>query len=322
MKKLIAGVLTAVVLSAAACTADQSGAGGASDASMRVTLIAKGTDDHWALVKEGAFQAGKELGVTVTFNAPDTESEGDRQLNMVQSAVNDKPDGIGIAPQDGIQDGAPALLDQAKSNEIPVVAFDTAIKGSDVPAATIASDNSGIGAQLAEEVAGLIGSRGKVAMVTNGMVGTAAERRDGFIDWMKANAPEIQIVDVQNGEADPAKSRDKAQGILQAHPDLSALVGTSNYSTIAIADEVAAKGAKVIVAGVDAAPDVVTQIKEGKIAGVVAQNPVEIGRQTVETLVHLHKGEAPAEKTIVTKSLWVTPGNIDDPEMKSALGLN
>ncbi|NHB84043.1 hypothetical protein G7085_03580 [Tessaracoccus sp. HDW20] len=39
---------------------------------------------------------------------------------------------------------------------------------------------------------------------------------------------------------------------------------------------------------------------------MVAQNPVEIGRRTVEILVNAHKGEDPGAKTIVTESLWVT----------------
>lgn len=212
------------------------------------------------------------------------------------------------------------MVEQAGADGIPVVAFDTAIEASDVPIATIASDNTGIGAQAAEELSKLLGGEGKVAMVTQGVVGTAAQRRDGFVEWMEANAPGIQVVDIQNGEADPAKSRDKAQGILQAHPDLKGMVGTSNYSTIAIADEVAAKGLDVTVVGVDAAPDVLTLLQEGKIAGIVTQNPYEIGYETVRTLIDAARGNLPAEKFIVTDSVWVTQSNINDDDVKRVLG--
>lgn len=324
MKKTTIALLSSVLaLGIAGCSQDSNGQSGTLDSDApTITLVAKGTDDHWALVRAGAFEAGEDLGVRVNFNAPDTENEGDRQINMVEAALNDQPAGLGIAPQDGAQNAAPELLQRFADAGIPVVAFDTEVEASDVPITTIASDNYGIGQQLAEHVAELAGHEGKVAMITQGVVGTAAQRRDGFVDWIEDNAPGMEVVDIQNGEADPAKSRDKAQGILQAQPDLKALVGTSNYSTIAIADEVATTGRDVIVAGVDAAPDVITLLREDKIAGIVTQNPLEIGYQTVEVLVKAAAGEMPTESVTVTDSIWVTPDNIDDADVKRTLGLD
>lgn len=325
-RKLFAGALVAALaLTATACgndngstNGDGTQAPGSGDA-ITVALIGKGTDDHFALVRAGAEQAGKDLGVTVNYNAPDTESEGDRQLNMLETALNSNAKAIGIAPTDGIQESAPGLIEAA---EVPFVIFDTPLPGSDKPLTTIASDNPGIGAHMAEELSTVLGGKGKVAMVTNGVVGTAAERRDGFTDWMKANAPEIEVVDIQNGEADPAKSRDKAQAILQAHPDLAGFAATGIYATIAIADEVAARGTDTKVVGVDAGPDVITQINDDMIEGVVAQNPYQIGYQTVETLVAAVKGENPTEKVIYTESLWVTKDSLQDPETRTKLGLD
>jgi len=325
-RKLFAGALVAALaLTATACSNDNTSANNDGETNapggsgITVALIGKGTDDHFALVRAGAMQAGEDLGVTVNYNAPDTESEGDRQLNMLETALNSDAQAIGIAPTDGIQESAPGLIE---ASDVPFVIFDTPLPGSDKPITTIASDNPGIGARMAEELSSLLGGEGKVAMVTNGVVGTAAERRDGFVDWLEANAPGVEVVDIQNGEADPAKSRDKAQGILQAHPDLAGIAATGIYATIAIADEVATRGADTRVVGVDAGPDVITQIEEGMIDGVVAQNPYAIGYQTVETLVAAVNGETPDEKVIYTESLWVTKDGLQDPEIRTKLGLD
>ena len=139
MKKLlIAGLSAALVVGFSACS-NQSTSSGGSSGGGRVALVAKANSaEYWVKVKEGAEAAGKELGVDVSFNGPDTESEGDKQLNQLQSAINDKPLGIGFAPQDGAQDGAPALMDRAKESGVPVVIFDTPLNGSDVPVATTA----------------------------------------------------------------------------------------------------------------------------------------------------------------------------------------
>lgn len=324
MKKSLAAILgaTLAVSSLAACSPDEGASDGRTpvEGGGRVTLVAKANaSEYWSKVKEGAMAAGKELGVEVVFNGPDTESEGDKQLNQLESAINDKPIGIGFAPQDGAQDGAPRLLENAKAADIPVIIFDTPLGGSDVPLTTIASDNAGMGAQAAEKMVEAAGGKGKVAIIAHGEVGTAGERRDGFVDYIKENAPDMEVIDIQNGESDPAKSRDKAQGILQAHPDLVGFFGTDDDSVTAIADEVAAKDMKTTVIGIDASPDVLTLLEESKIFGVVLQNPLGMGYKTVEMLVAASKGTKPESSTIVSESMWVTPENMNDPEVQKIL---
>jgi ribose transport system substrate-binding protein len=330
MKRFVASVagLTVAVAALTACTSATPAPAGSGDAASsasvgggRIALISKAIGaDYWMTVKDGAMAAGQELGIEVSFNGTDTESEGDKQLNLLQAAINDKPLGIGLAPQDSAQDGAPTLLDQAKAAGIPVVAFDTPIQKWDGHIATVASDNSGLGAQAAEELAKLVGNKGEVAIVASGETGTAALRRDGFKDWIAKNAPEMKVVDVQNGESDPAKSHDKAQGILQGHPNLVGMFGTDDDSTIGIADEVAAQGKNVKVAGIDTSPDVLTLINEGKIAGVVAQNPYDMGYQAVKILYAASQGTLPTSNNVVAKSVWVTKDNQSDPDVQKVLG--
>lgn len=326
MKKIIPGVLAATMaLTLVACSNGGSGDTGsessASGGGERVAMIAKANSaEYWMKVKSGAMKAGEDLGVNVTFNGPDTESEGDRQINMLQSAINDKPLAIAFAPQDGAQDGAPRLIDEAVSAGTPVVIFDTPLTGSDSPVATVASDNEGMGAQAAEKMIENIGATsGKIAIIAHGEVGTAAARRDGFRQWIEKNAPGFEVVDVQNGQSDPAISRDKAQGILQAHPDLVGFFGTDDDSTIAIADEVAIKGQKVTVIGVDSSPDVMTLVKGGQITGVITQNPAGMGYRAIEVAVAAARGEKPSEKLIVSESVWVSADNMNDPEIQEII---
>ncbi len=82
---------------------------------------------------------------------------------------------------------------------------------------------------------------------------------------------------------------------------------------------VAAKGGKVKVDGVDASP-VLTLVSQGKIDGIVTQNPYQIGYKTVATLVDAAKGKLPTEKTIVSPAAWVTKDNMDTPEIKQITG--
>ncbi|MDR1431670.1 MAG: substrate-binding domain-containing protein, partial [Propionibacteriaceae bacterium] len=242
--------------------------------------------------------------------------------NQLQTAVNEKPAGIGFAPQDGAQDGAPPILEAAQAAGIPVVAFDTPVKTSDIPIATVASNNKAIGAMAAENLVQLTGGKGNIAIIAHGEVGTAADRRDGFTEYITQNAPDMKIVDTQNGESDQAKSRDKANGILTANPDLVGFFGTDDDSVIAIAEEVASRNlsAQIKVIGVDASPDEIKLVKEGKITGAVTQNPGGIGYKTVQVLVDAAKGTMPAQKEIISESVWYTADNLSSAEVVAVLG--
>jgi ribose transport system substrate-binding protein len=342
MKKLMYGVaaLAAAALALAGCASGDKSEGETTDAATAaattegdsgggetggivIKMIAKANaSDYWTAVKEGALAKGEELGVQVEFNGPDTEQEGEKQLSQLQTAVNSKPSGIAFAPQDSAQDGAPAILDEAKAAGIPVVAFDTPVKNSDVPFATIASNNVQIGEMAAEhmhELLGEVGS-GKIGVVAHGDQGTAADRRDGFVNKMTELG--YTVLDPQNGNSDPAISRDKAQALLTANPDMVGFFGTDDDSVIAIAAEVSAKGMKdqVVVVGVDASADEITMVKEGQIDGALTQNPGGIGAGAVELLVNAANGQYPDSPDQVSPAVWYTAENLNSEEVVAILG--
>jgi len=289
---------------------------------MRIALIAKSiAGDFWVTSAEGARQAGEDLGVEVSFNGTDTESEGEKQLNQLEAVINDKPAGIGFAAQNGAEEGAPRLLEEATANGIHIVAFATPMSFSDAPIATVASNNVLMGEMAAENMSRVLDGTGKVAIITNGEVGDAAIRRDSFKDWIAANASGIEIVDVQNGEADRAKSMDKAQAIMQAHPDLDGFYCTGDHGTIAAADQVKAMGKDVQVIGIDANPEVASMIQAGEVTGVVTQDAFQVGYQTVKVLVDAANGTMPSDKDVVVPSVWADQETIKDPEVAKVMGI-
>lgn len=323
MTTALCGVVLAAALTACGNNTTPSGEEGSGDGEkMRIALIAKSiAGDFWVTSAEGAQAAGKDLGVEVSFNGTDTENEGEKQLNQLEAAINGKPAGIGFAAQNGAEEGAPRLLEQATEDGIHIVAFATPMSFSDSPIATVASNNVLMGEMAAENMIRVLDGAGKVAIITNGEVGDAAIRRDSFRAFVEENAPEIQIVDVQNGEADRAKSMDKAQAILQAHPDLAGFYTTGDHGTIAAADQVKAMDKDVAVIGIDANPEVASMIQDGEVTGVVTQDAFQVGYQTVKVLVDAANGTMPSEKDVVVPSVWADQETIEDPEVAKVMGL-
>ncbi|MDR1450385.1 MAG: ABC transporter substrate-binding protein [Propionibacteriaceae bacterium] len=324
MKRLLTclavGALAAGALAGCGGDSETEPTAGSPDAIV-IALIAKANGSpYWTAVKNGALDAGRALGVTVTFNGPDTETEVDKQINLLQSAINSKPSGLGFAPLDA--EASFDLMDQAKADGIPVIAFDTAVTGSDVPLTTIATDNVGAAEEAARHMIELTGGKGKVAILAHSQTAsTGVQRRDGFQDYIKKNAPDIELLDPQYTDSDQAKSTDKAMAILQANPDLVGIFATDDDGVVGAAQEVEAQGktGQVVVIGFDSGKAQMDLIRSSVISGSVTQNPYKIGYKTVELLLATVNGNPPTETFTDSGFLWYDKANIDSTEVQQAV---
>jgi ribose transport system substrate-binding protein len=67
----------------------------------RIAVIPKGTTHvFWKTVEAGVRDAGKELGVTVTWQGPLKEDDRGQQIGLVEQFISNNVDGIVLAPLD------------------------------------------------------------------------------------------------------------------------------------------------------------------------------------------------------------------------------
>ena len=284
-----------------------------------IPVISKGFQHQfWQAVKLGAEKAAKELNVRITFEGPENESQVDKQLEMLQAALAKKPQAICFAALDS--KAAIPLLKKAKAAKIPVVGFDSGVD-SDIPVATAATDNVAAAGFAADKMAELIGDAGEVAVVVHDQTSrTGIDRRDGFVNRIKAKHPKITVVGVQYGGGDHLKSTDLAKAMLQAHPNLKGMFGANEGSAIGVVNAVKElkKQGKVVVIGYDAGKQQKDAVRNGLMAGAISQDPVGIGYKCVEAAVKAIKGET-VPKTIDTGYRWYDKTNIDSADMKPLL---
>lgn len=151
---------------------------------------------YWQAVIAGVNDAAADLGVKVDPQGPNTESDIADQVNMLNTAINNSPDGIGLSASD-----ASAVVDslnKAKQAGIPIVAFDTAIDTAPegTLAATIATDSIAAADAAAEEAWNALADRIASAdkPVRFGMVAQDAtssnhqQRGLGFVDGIISRA--------------------------------------------------------------------------------------------------------------------------------------
>ncbi len=314
----------------AACSGDSgmSGASGDSNASgadssagnKTIAVVAKGyASPFWAAVKSGVEAAGADLGYEVTFNGPDTETDVTRQNDQLNQALVKNPAALAFAALDSTAQSS--ILQQFADSNIPVVAFDSGVPGSDIPLTTVATDNKAAAAEGAKQLAERIEKKGKVAIVCHSQTSlTGQDREQGFRDWMKENAPEVEIVEVQYNNSDQAVAQQQSAAILQAHPDLVGIFATDDDGAVAAAQatKTAGRDSEVKVVGFDSGKPQIELIKEGVIVGSITQNPYQMGYDTIVAVDKALKGEK-LEKFTDSGFYWYDSTNLEDPDIKKAI---
>lgn len=329
MKKSRVGAIAAagaLALSLAACSSgggggSGSGGTGAANGGSKtpyIAIVSKGfSQQYWQAVKKGADQEAKKEGARITFEGPPTESDVEIQITELTNALAKHPDALGFAALDS--KAAAPLMQQAKDDKIPVIAFDSGVE-SDVPVTTVATDNKAAAAEDAKHLSDLLGGKGTVAMVIHDQTSKSGiDRRDGFVNWMKANAPGITLLPPQYSNSDLLKAANITKAFISANPNLAGIYGSNEASAEGVAKGIEESGKKGLVAvGFDSGKAQIDAIKNGVLAGSITQNPVGMGEKLVESAMKAIKGKT-LPKTIDTGFYWYDKTNMDDPKIAGAL---
>ena len=316
-----ASVAGATTASAAGATtaAGQAGAAAATGSQPYIPIISKGFQhEFWQAVKAGAEKGAKDFNARITFEGPETETQVDKQIEMLQAALDKKPQAICLAALDS--KAVAPLLQKAKAANIPVIGFDSGVD-SDIPVTTVATDNLAAAALAADKMAALMGDKGEVALVVHDQTSrTGIDRRDGFLNQMKSKHPNITIVDTQYGGGDQLKSTDLTKAIIQSHPNVKGIFGANEGSIIGVLNGVKElkKEGQIFVIGYDSGKQQIDAIKAGTESGAVTQDPIGIGYKCVESAVKALKGET-LPKSIDTGFHWYDKTNVEAADIKPLL---
>jgi ribose transport system substrate-binding protein len=309
-------VLIALALFAAACN----GAGRAKTSQKTIAVIPKGVShSFWLTVKAGAEAAGKDLDVRIVWKGAAQETDYSGQINIVEDMINQRVDGIVLAPSHG--ESLVPMVERAQAAGIPVTIFDSGISTGKY-LSYVSTDNRNGGVVAAKRMGEKLGGKGKVAIlgVKKGSVSTD-EREEGFRDTIQKEFPRITLVPIIfYGEANAAKSLQAAEDLLTSNSDLAGLFASNESSTVGAvrAIQQRALAGKVTLVGFDATADLVRNVREGAIDSLVLQNPFKMGYEGVKTIVDKIGGKQP-EHRIDTGVALLTKENVDTPDIQKLI---
>lgn len=288
--------------------------------------------------------------VKMTYSAPAEADNVDEQVNILDEELARYPVALGIAIADA--KAYEVQFDLAAESDIPVVAFDS---GSDYQGlmATVSTDNGEAARMAAGKLAEFIGGTGEVAIFSSESKSKSMqERENAFKEELETHYPSISVVNVyyqdqfyemqqmvadeinagtyekipndemQEGEEispDSITEDDIMDYIFAKHPDIKGCFATNGDTVkyvVKSLDRMEREGISVV--GFDADEEEIEALSEGKVDGLIVQNPFGMGYATVVASARsaLDMGN---EAVIDTGYIWITKEDLDKDSVSRML---
>lgn len=319
-----------------------------------ISIVGKANNNaFWKEVIAGAKQAEEdinaELGyegndkVKVTFSSPEEADNVDEQVSILDEELARYPIALGISIAD-VQ-ACEVQFDIAMENNIPVIAYDSG-SGYEGIQSMVSTDNYAAGVLAANRMADMMDGKGEVLVfVHESDSEAAAARRKSFRKEMRQKYEDISVVKIVNWDKlDKLKEEmvEKAQAgeyeleveelvpeniskeavvdyLLTKYPDIKGCYATNSMTTQLFVQGLERKEmTDVFVIGYDAGEDQMQALRDGKVDGLIVQNPFGMGYAAV--IACARAGLSIGNEAFVnTGYTWVTKENMDSPDVQKML---
>ena len=269
MKKLVLKTIAASMLFAAGTTVY------AKDVKIGVSF--QNMQNEFIIYMSDALRAkAKTLGVALVES--DGQGKAENQVSAVENFIAQKVDAIVLNPYD--KEGCAPAVEKAVAANIPIVVVNAQVVNLDKANAYVGSDDIDAGKIEMQHIADLIKGKGNVAII-HGPNGNSAEvqRTQGNMEILK-KYPEIKVVFEQTANWDRAQALSLMENWLQTGKQIDAVVAQNDEMALGASRAIQAAKKNIPVIGIDAIPDALKGVKDGKLVATVFQD-AQIGRAHV-----------------------------------------
>jgi ribose transport system substrate-binding protein len=302
-------VLTVAGSMSAACSSDDGAQG---PGKVVIGFSQANNGDVWRINQtNNVMDTCKSLMSDADVIVTDGQGKGEKQSADVDDLIARGAKVLLLTPLTA--DALTPAAQRAKDKGIPVVTLDRAVTIEVTQ--HIGADNKLIGRKAAEYIANtVLGGKGGKIIEIQGVLGASAttDRHEEFVNWLKANAPNVQIIESQTGEyrREPAQKfmDDMLQrygagqfDVVYAHNDEMALGAVQSLKT-------ANRQSGVKVVGIDGQNEAIAAIKTGDIAATFTYD--NAGKEACQTAQKLLRGET-VDKNWVLQTNQIDATNVD-----------
>ena len=301
MRKIVLLVLVFVLIMSASVFAGGATEDGAEKPKKYALMMSHMTNAFTMEMSDAVKAKAEELGVDLTVF--DGGQDVSKQISQVESAINQGYAGIMIEPAsvDGIKPAAEA----ARKAGIPLITVNQRITDQELASAYVGANPVEGGELEMRTAAEEIGGKGQVAFLL-GPLGSDAQigRTQGYYNVLK-EYPGIEVVYEQTANWRTDEALKLVENWLQTGVNLKAIVANNDGMALGAlkAVEDAKMLGKIKIYGLDATPDALAAVREGRLSATISQSTSEQGYVAMETIVKIANGETVPEEIIVGHTL-------------------
>lgn len=306
MKRLGIIFLLLLLLSVMACK-NHDGKG----SRKKVAVIVSTLNNPWfVFLAQTAAEQAESLGYDAKIfdSQNNTALESDNFDNAIASGYN----AILFNPTDA--NGSVSNVVKAKKAGVPVFCMDREVNSPDAATSQILSDSYSGCVDLAKYFVQTLHKKGNYVEILGIVADNNTWNRSKGFHSLVDYYPGLKMVAQQSADFDRNKAMEVMESILQAHPDIDAVVcGNDAMASGAYQALVGAgKAGHVKVFGFDGAADVIQAIKDRKISATCMQFPKVMAQTAANYADEYFKGKRDFPRKIQVAAELVTYNNIDD----------
>jgi ribose transport system substrate-binding protein len=254
-----------------------------------ITMIAKSSANPVFLAaRTGALKKAEDisekyslLDVVINWKTPENENALE-QAEIIRNAVREKTNAIIVSCSD--KDTLTKVINYAVDNDVPVMTFD-----SDAPDskrfAFYGPDDIEMGKKIMNELARLINSKGKIAILGGNQTANNLQERVEGIRKAVTDYPNIEILGTFYHPETETDAIEMMKNVQETYPDLKGWAMVGGWPMFGDKLKNIIEPGKIKIVGVDALPVQLKYIEENYVQVLLGQPTFRWGEVTVEKVI-------------------------------------
>jgi len=234
--------------------------------------------NYYIAIGEGIKAIAKDMGASTFMLAPQSGSDINGQMGMIQDVITRGVDVIILSTHD--EHAAAPLVKQAVDKGIEVIIVNSDILDFPTPVHGVVGYSQRHGTQKeGQYTQKLMGDKQVIVGLIEGQPGYhSTERVGGFVDVI-SKLPNFKIVASLPGDWNVEGGNRAGQDMLQAHPDIRLIFAANDYEIMGVQKAASALGRKdLILLGNDGDTACLEEINAGNVTATVNTTPFVMGQ--------------------------------------------
>lgn len=236
----------------------------------------------WVSVADFAQREADMMGVELSIALPQEEVDLEKQVAMVESAIQQNVDAIIISTTSS--DGIVPAIKKAKDAGIKIINFDTRISDKSIIDVYVGADDVAGAYKAGKYICEQLNGRGEVGLITGLLAqSTGVDRRAGFLKAV-SEYPNIKVVAESTAEWRSDKAADVTANMLTANPNIKAIFACNDQMAVGMVSAAKAAGKQpedLILVGYDGILDSINLMVDGDLDADVALPNIEEAQASV-----------------------------------------